>query len=135
MSDAAVNSKSVLLALAGDGSGVFAQRIQLLHRCNSRLWAFEDEVRDPKLPHTEVVRLKRAIDRENLARHAAIAALETYPAAQTDSIAGAARKVVAGSGGLPVGVQVASWPGRDEVALRVMRLIEARAAADGGLRF
>ena len=76
MSDASVNSKSVLLALAGDGGGVIAQRIQLLHRCNARLWAFEDEVRDPKLPHAEVVRLKRAIDRENLARHEAIASLD-----------------------------------------------------------
>ncbi len=71
-----VKSFLVLSALAGEGAGVLPQRIQLLHRCNARLWTLEEQVRDRALARDEIVRLKRGIDRENLARHAGIAALD-----------------------------------------------------------
>lgn len=71
-----VKSKIVLEALAGEGGGVLAQRVQMLHRCNARLWKLEDAVRDRALAQSEVVRFKRSIDAENLTRHAGIAALD-----------------------------------------------------------
>ena len=71
-----VKSKIVVDALAGEGTGVVVSRIQMLHRCNARLWKLEEAVRDRGLSQPEVVRLKRAIDGENLSRHAAIAALD-----------------------------------------------------------
>jgi fatty acid amide hydrolase len=47
-----------------------------------------------------------------------------------DRVASAARKVDAGSAGLPVGVQVAALPGLDHVVLRIMAAIErGRTAA------
>lgn len=72
-----VKSLLVVDAIAGGGQGILAQRVQLLHRCNQRLWDLEERVRDRALTRDEVVRLKRSIDVENLSRHAGIAALDT----------------------------------------------------------
>ncbi len=76
MSPGPVKSKVVLAALGGEGLGPVAQHVGSLHACNTRLWDLEEAVRDRELPNREVVRLKRAIDSENLARHAGVAALD-----------------------------------------------------------
>lgn len=66
---------AVWTALA-DAEGPLAAAVGPLHAVNGRLWALEEAVRDRDLPDTEVVRLKRAIDRANLARHEAVHAID-----------------------------------------------------------
>ena len=50
------------------------------------------------------------------------------PEAQKDLFAAKARKECQDSAGLPVGVQIVSLPFQDEVALRVMGLLQAALA-------
>ncbi len=52
------------------------QALDRLHAANSALWEAEAKVRTRTLPDAEVVALKRAIDRHNLERHAAVAAVD-----------------------------------------------------------
>ena len=49
---------------------------------------------------------------------------QTYEAARGDIVAKAIAEAMAGSAGLPVGVQVAALPFRDELCLRLMREME-----------
>ena len=58
----------------GDGghNGDVWSWIETNHRCNSLLWACEDEVRRTDAPDAEIVRMKRAIDRYNQARNDAV---------------------------------------------------------------
>jgi len=49
---------------------------------------------------------------------------QTYEAARGDIVAKAIAEAVAGSAGLPVGVQVSAMPFRDELCLRLMREME-----------
>lgn len=65
-------------ALASSGDGPVGARVSALHAANAQLWAAEDAVRDRALPDAEVVRLKREIDRLNLARHAAVRAIDAW---------------------------------------------------------
>ncbi len=55
-----------------EGQGPLALAVAPLHGVNGRLWALEEAVRDRALADVEIVRLKRAIDAENLARHDAV---------------------------------------------------------------
>ena len=50
----------------------------------------------------------------------------TYESATVDAFSAKAAQTVAGSEGLPVGVQVAALPYRDEMVLRVMKELESR---------
>jgi hypothetical protein len=52
------------------------QALDRLHVANTALWDAEAKVRVRALPDAEVVALKRAIDRHNLERHAAVAAVD-----------------------------------------------------------
>lgn len=58
------------------GDGPLTAAVAGLHGINGRVWALEEAVRDRALGDAEVVRLKRAIDAENLARHAAVHAID-----------------------------------------------------------
>ena len=49
-----------------------------LHLKNFTLWRHEDRIRRTDLPDAEIVRLKRAIDRENQARNDAIEAINLF---------------------------------------------------------
>ncbi len=73
-----VNSKIVRDAIAGAEGSTLGDLVRALHACNRRLWDLEAAVRDRALTDAEVVRLKRAIDSENLARHAAVGALDRH---------------------------------------------------------
>ncbi|MGK0359621.1 MAG: hypothetical protein ACI9U2_001923 [Bradymonadia bacterium] len=53
-----------------------AQSLLRLHGANSELWALEDAVRDRALQSIVVRDMKRAIDRANLDRHAAVAEID-----------------------------------------------------------
>lgn len=55
---------------------IAAQSVYRLHAANTKLWQLEDAVRDRGLDAVEVTRMKRAIDRANLDRHAAIAEID-----------------------------------------------------------
>lgn len=67
-----------LRAALTEPDGEFEALVAAIHTTNSALWKHEDEVRRRDLPDAEIVRLKRAIDRLNLQRHAAIEAVDTW---------------------------------------------------------
>jgi hypothetical protein len=53
-----------------------ADALRELHAANTALWDAEARVRARSLPDAQIVALKRAIDRHNLERHAAVASVD-----------------------------------------------------------
>ena len=73
-----MSAERVFATLRGAESAQVPLRQSLLrlHVANRELWTLEDAVRDHALPAPVVRDMKRGIDRENLARHAAVAEID-----------------------------------------------------------
>jgi len=59
----------------------------------------------------------------------------TFQDGTGDAFEYAAKKAMAGASGMPVGVQIVGWPGKDEVVLRVMREIQDKSKFKLPLQF
>lgn len=64
------------LEAAPRSAGEFEERVRALHALNRSLWELEERVRSRELGPETVMRLKREIDRANLARHGEVAAID-----------------------------------------------------------
>lgn len=73
-----ISVERIWRTLRGDESAQvpMAQSLSRLHGANKKLWQLEDAVRDRALDAKVVRDMKRAIDRENLDRHAAVAEID-----------------------------------------------------------
>jgi hypothetical protein len=59
----------------------------------------------------------------------------SYQDGTGDAFEYAAKQAMMGASGMPVGVQIVGWPGKDEMVLRVMREIQDKSKFKLPLQF